>query len=78
MKHSRIDRKKRVVIDTNVWISGIVFGGKPEQVIRYLLDGQAELIISEELIAELRQKMTQRFPDYLTKFSRIEASIRKD
>ena len=71
-------RKKRVVVDTNVWVSGIVFGGKPEQVLRYLLEEEAELIISEELITELRQKMTKKFPDYLTKFDRIEASIRED
>lgn len=78
MKHYRTARKRRVVVDTNVWISGIVFGGKPEQVLRSLLDGQAELIISEELITELRQKIIQKFPDYLTSFQGIEASIRKD
>lgn len=78
MKHYRASSKNRVVVDTNVWISGIVFGGKPEQVLRRLLDGAADLIISEELIAELRQKMTQKFPDYLTRFNKIEASVRED
>jgi putative PIN family toxin of toxin-antitoxin system len=56
----------------------MVFGGRPEQVLRYLLEEGAELLMSEELITELRQKMTQKFPDYLTKFDHIEASIRED
>lgn len=43
----------RAVIDTNVIVSGVLFGGKPRQVIQAALEGAAEICISEELLEEL-------------------------
>lgn len=42
----------RVLIDTNVWFSGILYGGIPEQVIRFCKQ-HSYIITSEYLIDEL-------------------------
>jgi putative PIN family toxin of toxin-antitoxin system len=44
----------RVVLDTNVYISAILFGGKPRQVLEAAIKGIYSLYISENLIDELR------------------------
>ena len=70
--------KLQVVIDTNVWISGLVFGGNPEKIIRRFIEGQLIVITAEELLSELRRKITQRFPLYEPQLALLEASIRED
>ena len=45
----------RIVMDSNVAISAIVFGGKPRQVLDSALRGNTQLCISEALVAELRR-----------------------
>ena len=42
----------RVVLDTNIIISAILFGGKPEEVIKLALAGKINLLISYDIIAE--------------------------
>ncbi len=44
---------RQVVLDTNVLISAIVFGGKPREVLQAVLSGQVRLILSDILIEEL-------------------------
>jgi putative PIN family toxin of toxin-antitoxin system len=70
--------KMTVVIDTNVWISGLVFGGNPEKVIRYFVDGRFFVITAEELLSELRRKISQRFPLFAPNQALLEASIREE
>lgn len=70
--------KLQVVIDTNVWISGLIFGGNPEKVIRLFIEGQLIVITAEELLSELRRKIVQRFPLYEPHLALLEASIRED
>ena len=43
-----------VVIDTNVVLSAILFGGKPKQVLEMALSGSIQLAISESLVIELQ------------------------
>ncbi len=70
--------KPQVVIDSNVWISGLVFGGNPEKILRLFIEGQIIVVCAEELLSELRRKITQRFPLFLPNLSLLEASIRED
>jgi putative PIN family toxin of toxin-antitoxin system len=42
------------VIDTNVVLSAILFGGKPRQVLEMALSGSIRLAISESLVKELQ------------------------
>ena len=45
----------RVVLDTNVTISAIIFGGKPKTVLEAAIKGEVRLCISEEILNELNQ-----------------------
>lgn len=45
----------RVIIDTNVLMSGIFFGGPPKKIIDAWLDGQLTFVVSPEIIEEYRQ-----------------------
>lgn len=68
--------KPKVVIDTNIWISGLVFGGVPAKVIKLFVNGDIILVTSEENISELRRKVHQRFPLLVPQLPILEASIR--
>jgi len=45
----------RVILDTNVLMSGIFFGGPPEKIINAWLDGQITFVVSPEIIDEYRR-----------------------
>ena len=68
----------KVVVDTNVWISALVFGGKPEVILKLFIDGKITVIVSEEIITELRRIITTKFPLYISRLGLLEASIRDD
>ena len=42
----------KVIIDTNVFVSGIIWSGKPAQIVSKWLRDEFELILSAELLAE--------------------------
>jgi putative PIN family toxin of toxin-antitoxin system len=44
----------RVVLDTNIIVSAILFGGKPKEILDAALFGDFQLQISEPMIAELQ------------------------
>lgn len=64
---------KRVVADTNVLVSALQFGGKPKQLLDLAVDGQVDLAISKEILAEtlrvLREKV-DRAPEWLAESDR--------
>jgi uncharacterized protein len=47
----------RVVLDTNVWLSGLLWGGVPDQVLQLVEQNQVEAIGSEEILDELRRTL---------------------
>jgi|JI9StandDraft_2_1071091.scaffolds.fasta_scaffold755954_1 putative PIN family toxin of toxin-antitoxin system len=42
----------KAIIDTNAFVSGIIWSGKPAQIVSKWLSGEFELILSAELLAE--------------------------
>ena len=44
----------KVVLDTNVLISAILFGGKPRQILEKAIRGEIRLCLSEPILEELR------------------------
>lgn len=44
----------RIVLDTNVLISAIVFGGKPREVLEKVIAGRYTMAISAEMLAEFQ------------------------
>jgi putative PIN family toxin of toxin-antitoxin system len=51
---------KRVILDTNVLISAfLVSGGKPDQVLRYLLNNESDLLFSQDSMDELITRLAR-------------------
>lgn len=46
---------QRVVLDTNVYISAILFGGTPEKIRKLSKEKKIELLVSEAIIAEVKE-----------------------
>ena len=44
----------RVVLDTNVILSGILFGGKPRRILEAAIAGAFKMLISEATVSELK------------------------
>jgi len=52
----------RIVLDTNVLVSAILFpGGAPETVFRLALEGKLELVTSPTLLTEFARVLTEKF-----------------
>lgn len=55
----------RVVLDTNVFVSGVFFGGPPGEVLAAWSDGALEIVVSDEIIEEyvrVGERLSNRFP----------------
>lgn len=69
----------RLVLDTNVVISGIFFAGPPYQILKAWREGKIHLLISEEILAEYRrvgETLALQFPsiDLLTILDMLTAN----
>ena len=51
----------KAVLDTNVYISAILFGGKPERIRKLSKEGKIEILISEAIIAEIAEVLRKTF-----------------
>lgn len=54
----------KVVIDTNVWVSALVFGGNPRKVFEKIISQGYTIVYSEELLTEIRRTVRTKFPDF--------------
>jgi putative PIN family toxin of toxin-antitoxin system len=56
----------KLVVDTNVFISGVFFRGPPHQILRAWRDGKVQLVISPAILREYHAvgaELTARFPE---------------
>ena len=51
----RIVLDLKVVMDTNVFVSGVFFSGPPYQILRAWQSGEFELVVSQEILDEYRR-----------------------
>ncbi|MFH1055644.1 MAG: putative toxin-antitoxin system toxin component, PIN family [Candidatus Altiarchaeota archaeon] len=49
----------KVVLDTNIFISAIFWGGIPEKILEYLSGGRFTLVSSDEILDELTDVLTE-------------------
>ncbi len=54
-------KKPRVVIDTNVFVSGLNFGGKPGEVLELFVRGDIDVITSPFILSEIERILRERF-----------------
>lgn len=55
----------RVILDTNVFISGVFFGGPPGRILQGWRDGKVKLVLSPEILDEYRRvaaELKAQFP----------------
>lgn len=63
----------RAVLDTNTWVSGLGWGGPPGDVVEAALAGRFEMVISPELLAELRRVLT--YPKLAETFGDVDELV---
>jgi uncharacterized protein len=45
----------KIVLDTNVWVSALLWGGKPAEIIKLAEQGRVTVFVSEEIVSEISQ-----------------------
>ena len=50
-----------VVLDTNIYISAMLFGGKPEEIMQLSRAGEIHLVISEAILKEVAEVLRRKF-----------------
>jgi putative PIN family toxin of toxin-antitoxin system len=66
---------KRVTADSNIYISALMFGGKPLQILEIALEGEIELAISEAILSETLRVLRDKFHRTPEQLQEIEAFI---
>ena len=51
----------RVVADSNIWVSALIWGGKPLQLLELALQGEIELAISPDILNESLRVLREKF-----------------
>lgn len=69
-------RIPKVVLDTNVIISAILFGGKPQQILTLSLAREIQCITSNILVAELLDVLTKKFRISRTDVQLLEKQVK--
>ena len=67
----------RVVLDTNIWISALNFGGKPAQILKIAVKKQIRLYSSRTLFAELVGVLRKKFDYSDEKIEEVEVLFKK-
>jgi len=53
--------KPRVVLDTNIYLSGIIFGGNCRHILDLMIKKKIRVITSPAILLEISQKLKQKF-----------------
>lgn len=53
--------KLKAVLDTNVYLSGIIFGGNPRHILDLIIQKKITAITSPAILLEISQKLEQKF-----------------
>ena len=61
----------RIVIDTNVVVSAMFFGGRPRQLLEMLMKHQVEAYVTQEIITEYQETSDELLSRYPTKPVRL-------
>jgi uncharacterized protein len=67
----------KVVLDTNIYISAILFGGKPDVIRKLSRERKIEVLISEEIISEIVGVLEQKFGWERSDLDQIVEEIRE-
>lgn len=51
----------RVTADSNIWVSALIFGGKPMRLLDLAIDGEIELAFSDAILEEILRILQEKF-----------------
>lgn len=71
-------RKVKVILDTNILISALGFGGKPREIFKLVLNKKIKAISSRVLLAEFDDVISKKFPKLASEMDRIQKQFRKN
>ena len=55
----------KVVLDTNIYISGFLFGGNSREILNLITEGKLQLFISDDILLELKSVLQREKFDFL-------------
>lgn len=64
-----------VVLDTNVFISAIIFGGKPREVLHLIINQKIRGFISPYIVFELKEVLYKKFDFDILELEKMEQMI---
>ncbi len=67
----------KILLDTNVIISALVFGGKPRKILESVQRFKIEAVISPQLLSELSEVLTKKFGFNKEKIQLTEGLIKR-
>lgn len=56
--HSSRKRRPVAVLDTNIWVSAMIWGGPPAEVIKAAERGEVDIVTSMDMVTELGETLT--------------------
>src|SRR3989344_8016249 len=68
-------KKIRIVLDTNVWLSGLFWSGKASRIIEYAEDNKIKILVSEKILQEIMEVL-QRDSKFHTFLKEKEQKIK--
>jgi putative PIN family toxin of toxin-antitoxin system len=70
-------RKPKVFLDTNAFISGMVFAGNERRLLDAVIDGKLELTLSPDVIEETNEVLRKKFPKHVVLFPLFLKSVKR-
>jgi len=67
-----------IILDTNVFISSIIFGGKPRAITKLITENKVVATTSPQLLAELLEILTKKFQFNSLKIQLIQELIKEN
>lgn len=77
MNSGMVKKPLKVVLDTNILVSALIFGGKPEQVYNLVLEKQITAVISMVLFSELLEILIKKFNFDPKRIEQLERIVKK-
>jgi predicted nucleic acid-binding protein len=66
---------RRVAIDTNILLSGLIWPRWPYEILQHALKGDLQLVIPEIVLLETRRQIRRNFPDAQAAFEQFLALV---
>ena len=77
MNLGMVKKPLKTVLDTNIIVSALIYGGKPEQTYNLVLEKQIIAVTSTVLLAELTETLIKKFNFDSIRIEQLERIIKK-